>query len=253
VSGAAANPNSGVALKARLQYSKLGKVRFTSHRDMARIWERTLRRAGLPVAYSQGYSPRAKLAFGLALPTTFESKAEYVDFNFSTEDVDVAGFAELLTPLLPVGVEAIDAVVLRGDAVSLQQAVTSTTWLLQVEAAPEAVSSWIERVVEAPEIELTRERKGKQTTDDVRPAIHALRLSEPEERSDADDSLISITAELATQPRALRPNELLSVLAPEFTFRRGRRLHQWIASDGARLDPLSAGATQAPNAQLCAS
>lgn len=253
MSGAAANPNQGVAMKARVQYEKLGKVRFTSHRDMARIWERTARRGGLPVAYSQGYSPRAKFAFGLALPTTFESNAEYVDFSFSEADVDVPGLATLLTPLLPVGVKAIDAVVLSDSAISLQQAVTSTTWCLEVEAAPEAVSSWIDRVLEAPEIMLTRERKGKETTDDVRPAVLELRIAEPDERSDAASPLVGITAELATQPRALRPNELLTVMSPEFVFRRGRRLNQWIASDGARLDPLSAGAAETPHRELCAS
>ncbi len=44
--------------RVRLRFAKLGKVRFTSHRDVARIWERALRRAGLPVAYTEGFSPR---------------------------------------------------------------------------------------------------------------------------------------------------------------------------------------------------
>lgn len=253
MSGAAANPNSGVALKVRLSYSKLGKVRFTSHRDMARIWERSLRRAGLPVAYSQGFSPRAKFSFGLALPTTFESATEYVDLSFSHDEVDVAALPGLLTPLLPVGVEAIDAQVLRGDAVSLQQVVTSTTWLLQVAATHQVVADWVTRVVEQPEIMITRERKGKSTTDDIRPAILSLTLADADDSGDSESDVVGIIAELATQPRALRPNELLSVLEPEFTFRRGRRLHQWTASSGARVDPMSAGAAETPRSEVCAS
>ena len=54
---------------ARSRYTKLGKVRFTSHRDTARIWERALRRAGLPVADTSGFTPRPRMSFGLALPT----------------------------------------------------------------------------------------------------------------------------------------------------------------------------------------
>ena len=53
----------------RIRFSKLGKIRFTSHRDVARMWERALRRATLPVAYTEGFSPHPKLSFGLALST----------------------------------------------------------------------------------------------------------------------------------------------------------------------------------------
>ena len=45
-------------MRLRLRYEKLGKVRFLSHRDVARVLERAVRRAGLPVAYSEGFSPR---------------------------------------------------------------------------------------------------------------------------------------------------------------------------------------------------
>ena len=68
-------------MRLRLRFDKHGKVRFTSHRDVARIWERTLRRAALPVAYSEGFSPRPKLSFGLALSTGHESDAEYLDVD----------------------------------------------------------------------------------------------------------------------------------------------------------------------------
>ena len=56
-------------MRIRLRFRKQGKVRFTSHRDVARMWERALRRLQLPVAYTEGFSPRPKLSFGLALPT----------------------------------------------------------------------------------------------------------------------------------------------------------------------------------------
>ncbi|MER3452927.1 MAG: radical SAM protein, partial [Acidimicrobiia bacterium] len=62
-------------MRARFRFTKLGKVRWTSHRDVARMWERALRKAGLPVAYSGGFAPRPRLAFGLALPTGYESLA----------------------------------------------------------------------------------------------------------------------------------------------------------------------------------
>ena len=66
-------------MRIRVRFAKVGKVRWTSHRDLARIWERAIRRVGLPVAYSQGFSPRPKVHFGLALSTGHESLAEYLD------------------------------------------------------------------------------------------------------------------------------------------------------------------------------
>ena len=65
--------------RVRFRFSKTGKIRFTSHRDVARMWERALRRSRLPVALSQGFSPHPLLSFGLALPTGCESLGEYLD------------------------------------------------------------------------------------------------------------------------------------------------------------------------------
>lgn len=94
-------------MEVRIRYAKVGKVRFLSHRDMARVVERAVRRAGLPVAYSQGFSPRAKLHFGLALSTGYESYAEYldVDFDGAAEDLPEAeAVAGLLQPHVPPGI-----------------------------------------------------------------------------------------------------------------------------------------------------
>ena len=54
-------------MRLRVRYPKLGRVRFVCHRDGARLWERAPRRVGLPVAYTQSFTPRTKLSFGLAL------------------------------------------------------------------------------------------------------------------------------------------------------------------------------------------
>ncbi len=69
----------------RLEYHKVGKIRFLGHRDVARVLERSLRRAGLPLRYSEGFSPRPRLSFGLALSTGYESIAEYLDVELLEE------------------------------------------------------------------------------------------------------------------------------------------------------------------------
>src|SRR3954463_15622797 len=89
-------------MRYRIRFSKMGKVRFTSHRDVARIWERALRKAAVPVAYSEGFSPRPKLSFGLALSTGHESLGEYLDVE-STGALDTDALSARLDPCLPVG------------------------------------------------------------------------------------------------------------------------------------------------------
>ena len=98
--------------RVRIRFSKFGKVRFTSHRDVARIWERSLRRAGVAMAYTEGFSPRPKLSFGLALSTGHESYGEYLDVALreapgrsASSDIGV-----LVRPGLPPGIEVQSAV-----------------------------------------------------------------------------------------------------------------------------------------------
>lgn len=236
----------------RLRYSKLGKIRWISHRDGARVWERALRRAGLPVAYSQGFSPRPKLSFGLALPTGYESWAEYLDVSLQPEGpVDLASLPAHLTHVLPSGMAVHAAEALDAGADSLQQVVTSCSWRLAVDGLPlPAVEDHCARLLEADHVLYQRERKGKVVTDDLRPCLLSLNVS------GEDDGVVGIDAELTTQPRAVKPSELIAALGPALYERPGCRTHQWIARDGARREPIEVptGATDAaPHAQERAS
>ncbi|NNE75127.1 MAG: DUF2344 domain-containing protein [Acidimicrobiales bacterium] len=217
----------------RFRFNKSGKVRFTSHRDVARIWERVLRRAGLPLAYSEGFSPRPRLSFGLALSTGYESDAEYLDARLR-EPIDFHDLPERLSALLPVGMDVTGVVEIPSSADSLQQAVTSCRWEVDVIGVDEQIAAEaVARALAATEIVVTRERKGKQVTDDLRPGVLALDVLEPTE------SGCRLAAELGTQPRALRPAELLNALEPRLEALVVRRTHQWITAGDERCEPLA--------------
>lgn len=236
--------------QVRIRWSKLGKVRFTSHRDMARIWERAVRRAQLPIAYSEGFSPRAKMSYGLALPTVFESLSEFVDLTLE-ETVDVDGLAGLLNPAVPVGVEVTGAVKLEGKVASLQEVVDASVWSMFVKADRAELDEWAAGLLAASELVVERERKGKIRTDDVRPAIVDIELRDvTDERISAD---VEVHVQLASKTRAVRPLELLAINQPSIEFVLGRRVHQFIAPIGARQDPLSVGAAEAPRSLSCVS
>ncbi len=127
---------SAESVRIRLRFTKLGKIRWTSHRDVARMWERALRRASLPVARTAGFTPRPKVSFGLALPTGHESVAEFLDVELETASLDVGSLPALLTPVLPAGIEVTGAAAVDARADSLQEAVTSCTWELEAVGAP---------------------------------------------------------------------------------------------------------------------
>ena len=111
-------------MKLRIRHTKLGKIRFTSHRDTARHWERAVRKAQVRLAYSAGFTPRPKLSFGLALPTGGESLAEYLDMELDPTEVpgDLAEFGARLGAELPVGYEIVRVAGIAVDVLDLLRA-----------------------------------------------------------------------------------------------------------------------------------
>ena len=229
--------------RLRLRFSKTGKIRFTSHRDVARLWERALRRSGLPVAYSQGFVPHPLVSFGLALPTGCESQGEYLDVWLGAPapgETPVAGLAAALTPLLPDGIDVQAAAVVAAAEGSLQQEVASCDWELEVLGLSGVeLAERVERMLTAPSLTVRRERKGRHVDDDIRPAILELSVTDPEGR---------LRAEVATHPRGVRPTDLIAALGVGAAPGRACRTHQWIERGGARFEPLALGGLGTPAA-----
>lgn len=253
-------------MRIRFRFTKLGKIRFTSQRDVARMWERALRRASLPVAYSEGFSPRPLLSFGLALPTGCESLAEYVDVvldpeRAASQGVDALALVDVMGALMPEGIDVVDAVVVERHTGSLQQFVTSCSWIMHFGGVtPAELAQLAEATMAASEVQIVRERKGRQEMDDLRPSILTLEVpSDVEEQSQGGAAVLH--AELATQPRGVRPVELVRALiavaggssdgssqrwavlggAPVGVpvLDRACRTQQWIERDGAKGEPLA--------------
>jgi radical SAM-linked protein len=223
-------------VRLRIRSTKLGKVRFVGHRDLARIWDRALRRVGLPVTFSAGFTPRPKISFGLALPTGAESLAEYLDVEVEVDPpespVDLLVLIEQLSAVLPVGIDAVAVGDSTSDVGSLQESVTSCTWELWAPQLAPADIAGATRLLDAEQLPIERERKGERRTDDIRPLLLDLR---------PDASGHRLVAELATVGRALRPAELATIAFPQVDPLdvRALRTHQWISHHGDRREVLS--------------
>jgi radical SAM-linked protein len=226
----------------RVRYVKQGKVRFISHRDTARAWERAFRRAELPIAYTEGFSPRPKMHFGLALSNGHESDAEYIDIDLdpladpSAPVLQLDTLPERLSAVLPSGIRATACGSVDRGSLSLQAAVTHCTWqMIFSSTPPDLLRQRVDDILAADQLLLRRVRKGRERVDDARPAILAVEID------GRDSSGGTLHVELATQPRSLRPAEFIELLtlpdepADEV---RVRRVHQWTGSTGARRAPL---------------
>lgn len=231
--------NAPILPRVRVRYAKNGKVRFTSHRDMARIWERNLRKINFPVAYSEGFSPRPKLSFGLALPTGAESDGEYFDIvaDLNWDSATLDELPQRLDAVLPSGISVQALALLPVGVESLQSAVQSCTWAIEVfDRTPAELHQWVESVLGSEHLVVTRERKGKAVEDDLRPLILAL------ESVELASGEVGLIAELSTVGRTLRPSELLVAIDPHLDGGSIRRLYQWIHVDGAPCEPLAVSA-----------
>jgi radical SAM-linked protein len=219
-------------MRIRARFGKVGKVRWTSHRDVARMWERALRRGRVPVAYTAGFTPRPQLSFGLALPTGCESTAEYLDIAVDSP-LDPSQLATDISPLLPDGVDVLMAAMVETGTTSLQEDVSSCTWEIDVPGiSPDDLDIAIGRVLDARSLPIHRERKGRDVVDDLRPSVLALACS------GSDSGGVRLVAELGTRPRGVRPSELARGMGIEFGL--ARRTCQWIERDGSRWEPLRA-------------
>jgi radical SAM-linked protein len=190
--------------RLRFRFSKDGPARYISHLDLARTLERSLSRARLPVAYTQGYNRRPRLQFAAALPLGFTSEAELGDVWLAERVEPAFAREQMMISMAPgILVQQLWEVPLEAPAM---QAITVET-AFQVLLPPEVnIADLRERVGALLSAgTLPRQRRGKGY--DLRPLVHDLALAESEEGA------CRLTLRLALRPGATgRPDEVLDAL-----------------------------------------
>src|SRR5690606_20245669 len=141
-----------------------------------RVWERAIRRAHLPIAYSEGFNPRPKLHFGLALSVGHESIDEYLDIDLR-ERVDVAASAKGLASCLPVGIDVVEVAELASGGTSLQESVDVVVWRFVVpHGAADGLAERVAAMLQTDTLPIDVVRKAKPQTIDLRPQLVDLTL-----------------------------------------------------------------------------
>ncbi|MFJ3924052.1 TIGR03936 family radical SAM-associated protein [Streptomyces sp. NPDC090022] len=196
--------------RIRLRYTKRGRLRFTSHRDFQRAFERALRRAEVPMAYSAGFTPHPKVSYANAAPTGTGSEAEYLEIAL-TASRDPEKLRQLLDESLPDGLDIVDAVEVRTSG--LADRLTASVWELRLEGVELAEAGRAaETFLTAETVEVRRKTKNGIRTFDTREAVVSLEaLPAPVDRPvDKACAILRLVVRHVTP--AVRPDDVLSGL-----------------------------------------
>lgn len=158
--------------RVRLRYTKRGRLRFTSHRDFQRAFERALRRAEVPMAYSAGFTPHPKVSYANAAPTGTASEAEYLEIAL-TERRDPESLRARLDGCMPPGLDIVDAV--EAHTSDFTDRLDASEWELRLpQVAPREAERAAAVFLAADAVEVERQTKKGIRTFDARAAVVVL-------------------------------------------------------------------------------
>lgn len=218
--------------RLRIRYAKRGRLRFTSHRDFSRAFERALVRARVPMAYSSGFNPHPRISYAGASPTGAASEAEYLEIGLATR-LDPADLARDLDAAMPDGLDVVAVVESPGGA--LADRLTASRWTIDTGAEAEQLAPAVATFLTAESVIVERMTKKGLREFDCRAAVERLGIE-----GGALDLLLHHTVP------AVRPDDVVTGLrqvsglalpgSPLLT-----RVEQggWDPDTGALLDPLA--------------
>ncbi len=165
----APNPQPPVLQRVRLRYTKRGRMRFTSHRDVGRALERAVRRAAIPVAYSHGFNPHPRISYAGASPTGAASEAEYMEIGLNRR-CDPGAVRAALDAALPAGIDVTAAVEAMGG--SLADHLEASDWEVTLPGVEEGAVHDAAAAFQAVDaVEVSRMTKKGLRTFDCRAAV----------------------------------------------------------------------------------
>jgi radical SAM-linked protein len=196
--------------RLRIRYAKRGRLRFASHRDFSRAFERALVRAGIPMAYSSGFSPHPRISYAAAAPTGAASEAEYLEIGLATE-TDPDDVRRRLDESLPPGLDVLEVVVAVPGRSGLADRLTGSVWRLQLPGVPatEAAAA-VERFLAEEEVLVERMTKRGERSFDCRAAVVSLTVGPDDPAGEVPCAILDLVLRHGTP--SVRPDDVLAGL-----------------------------------------
>ncbi len=228
--------------RLRIRYAKRGPLRFTSHRDFARAFERAIRRAGVPIAYSQGFSPHPKISYASAAPTGAASEAEYLEIGLQAI-ADPAQVRAALDAALSPGLDVLDVRVATGSA-SLADRINASRWRVELpDVPPASLADAVTAFLAAEEVMVERLTKQGRRRFDARAAVTLMEPGAiPDTASGSEYAMMDLVVRQVTP--AVRPDDVLAGLRvvadlePPLPPRATRLAQGTLTPQGEIVDPL---------------
>lgn len=170
-------------MKVRIKFTKGEEIKFIGHLDIMRLFQRAVRRAGLPIGYSKGFNPHQLMAFANPLSLGMTSLAEYGDFEFAGE-VEPQEIIDKLNSVLPDGVKVLAATPLPEGTPKAMASVMAADYLAEINQAAEMelLQKGIQNFLAQKEIFVVKKTKHNLKETDIRPDIYSI-----ENQSDAEE------------------------------------------------------------------
>jgi radical SAM-linked protein len=191
--------------RLRIRYAKRGRLRFSSHRDFSRAFERALVRARVPMAYSSGFNPHPRISYAGAAPTGSASEAEYLEIGLSRAVVPEE-VHEVLDQALPPGLDVLEVVVSAGG--SIADRLGASLWRITVpDVAPETMETAVAGFLDAAEVTVERMTKRGLRSFDCRAAVVSLSVAEIPSR-EGECAILEVVLRHGTP--SVRPDDVLA-------------------------------------------
>lgn len=193
-----------MARAMRFRFSRDEKLKYLAHLDMLRLFERAIKRAGLPVSYTQGFNPRQKIVFGLPIAVGLTSSAEYADIEFD-EDVEPEVFVSRLNQALPDGITVVGAVpLLNKDNIMNQIASAKYEIKFTVQGVDRGrLEDAVLGFLENEDVTVMKKTKKGTRPVNIRPLIYSLSVREGDDGSFILEAFLSAGAENNLRPDLL--------------------------------------------------
>jgi radical SAM-linked protein len=223
--------------RLRIRYAKRGRLRFASHRDLARALERALRRAGVPMAFSAGFTPHPKISYVGAAPTGAASEAEYLEIGLS-EPRDPEQIRAALDAALPPDLAVLECVPAAEGGGSLADRIDASAWRVELPGvAPADLAAAVAEFLARDQVTVAKRTKNGLRDVDARAAvISASAAGEP--------GCAILKAVVQQASPAVRPDDVLAALAavadlrPPLPPRAVREAQGRLDDTGTVADPL---------------
>jgi radical SAM-linked protein len=223
--------------KLRIRYAKRGRLRFASHRDLARALERALRRAQVPMAFSAGFTPHPKISYLGAAPTGAASEAEYLEIGLA-ERRDPDAVRAALDAALPADIAVLEAVEAAAGTGSLADRIDAALWRVELPGVePADLGRAVEAFLARESVEVAKRTKNGLRDVDARAAVTSASAA-----GEAGCAILQVVVRQVTP--AVRPDDVLAALAavadlrPPSPPRAVREAQGRLDDSGSVADPL---------------